>query len=63
MKTNIEVDEALVANALQATGLDTTTQVVELALQMLVQIKRQEAIKAFRGKLPWEGNLEAMRTD
>jgi Arc/MetJ family transcription regulator len=63
MKTNIEIDDALVADALQATGLETTDKVVELALKLLIQIKRQEAIKAFRGQLPWEGDLDAARTD
>jgi len=63
MKTNIDVDDALIADALQATGLDTPDQVIKLALQMLLQIKQQEAIKAFRGKLAWEGNLDALRTD
>lgn len=63
MKTNIEVDDALMADALQVTGLNKTDQVIELALKMLVQVKRQETIKAFRGKLRWEGDLDAMRTD
>jgi len=63
MKTNIDVDDALIADALQATGLDTPDQVIKLALQILLQIKQQEAIKAFRGKLAWEGNLDALRTD
>jgi hypothetical protein len=30
---------------------------------MLIQIKRQAAIKELRGKLPWEGSLDTMRTD
>jgi Arc/MetJ family transcription regulator len=40
MKTNIEVDDALIADALQATGLDTIDKVIELALKTLLQIKR-----------------------
>lgn len=63
MKTNIDIDDALMADALQVTGLTATDKVVELALTILVQIKRQEAIKAFRGKLPWDGDLAALRTD
>jgi Arc/MetJ family transcription regulator len=63
MKTNIDIDDALIADALKVTGLTATDKVVELALTMLVQIKRQEAIKAFRGKLPWDGDLNQMRTD
>lgn len=62
MKTNVEVDESLMADALQATGLTATDQVIELALTMLIQIKRQEAIKAFRDKLPWSGDLDEMGT-
>lgn len=62
MKTNVEVDESLMADVLQATGLTATDQVIELALTLLIQIKRQEAIQAFRGKLSWDGNLDEMRT-
>ena len=62
MKTYVEVDESLMADALQATGLTATDQVIELALTLLIQIKRQEAIKAFRGKFAWDGNLDEMRT-
>lgn len=63
MKTNIEIDENLVASALKVTGLEATDKVIELALQLLIQVKRQEAIKDFRGKLAWEGDLNTMRTD
>lgn len=63
MKTRIEIDNTLVADALQATGLEATDQVVELALKMLIQMKHQEAIKNWRGKLRWDGNLDTIRTD
>jgi hypothetical protein len=36
-------------------------EVVELGLKTLIQLKQQEKIKAFKGKLKWEGNLEEMR--
>lgn len=63
MKTNVEVDESLMADALKATGLTANDKVIELALTMLIQIKQQETIKAFRGKLPWDEDLSQMRTD
>lgn len=63
MKASIEIDDALLADALQTTGLTATDQVIELALKMLIQLKRQEKIKAFRGKLLWEGDLNRMRAD
>ena len=62
MKASVEIDDALIADALQTTGLTATDQVIELALKMLIQLKRQEKIKAFRGKLLWEGDLNQMRT-
>jgi Arc/MetJ family transcription regulator len=61
MRTNIVIDDALMAEALQVSGLKTKREAVELGLKALIQLKRQERIKEFRGKLAWEGDLEAMR--
>jgi Arc/MetJ family transcription regulator len=61
MRTNIVIDDALMAEALRVSGLKTKREAVELGLKALIQLKRQERIKAFRGKLAWEGDLAAMR--
>ena len=61
MRTNIVIDDKLMADALEATGLNTKKEVVELALKTLVRIKNQERIRNFRGKLSWEGDLMEMR--
>ncbi len=63
MRTNIVIDDQLMADALQATGLKTKREAVELGLTTLIKLKQQEKIKAFKGKLKWEGNLEEMRLD
>jgi Arc/MetJ family transcription regulator len=63
MKTNIEIDDVLVIDALKVTGLTAQKEVVELALKLLIQMKNQEAIRAWRGKLAWEGDLDSLRTD
>ncbi len=63
MRTNIVIDDDLMNKALAATGAKTKRAVVELALRRLIQMKRQEEILAYRGKLKWEGDLDAMRTD
>ena len=63
MRTNIEIDDKLMKDTLQATGLKTKREAVELALRTLVRLKSQEEIKKLRGKLHWEGDLEAMRLD
>ncbi len=63
MRTNIVIDDQLMADALKATGLKTKREVVEMGLKTLIKLKQQEKIKAFKGKLKWEGNLEEMRRD
>ncbi|MDY6979896.1 MAG: type II toxin-antitoxin system VapB family antitoxin [Pseudomonadota bacterium] len=61
MRTNIEIDDKLMADVLKATGLKTKKEVVELGLKTLIRIKKQEGIKRFRGKLEWSGDLDDMR--
>lgn len=63
MRTNIEIDDNLMADALAMTGVRTKKEAVELGLKALIIMKKQERIKQFKGKLRWEGDLDAMRTD
>jgi Arc/MetJ family transcription regulator len=63
MRTNIDIDDQLMAESLRATGLKTKREVVELGLRTLLLLKQQEAIRQLRGKLAWQGDLEAMRLD
>jgi Arc/MetJ family transcription regulator len=63
MRTNIVIDDDLIARAMQLSGLKTKREAVEAGLQLLVRLKEQERIRAARGKLHWEGDLDAMRTD
>nr|ABL97516.1 hypothetical protein HOT0_07D09.0004 [uncultured marine bacterium HOT0_07D09] len=58
MKTNIIIDEQLIANALKVTGLKTKKEVIEMGLKTLIDLKKQEQIKQFKGNLKWEGDLE-----
>lgn len=62
MRTNIVIDDALMSEALKATGLKTKREAVELGLQTLVRLNRQAGIRKFRGKLAWDGNLRASRS-
>ena len=61
MRTNIVIDDELMAGALRATGLRTKKEAVEEGLKLLVRRNKQQAIRKSRGKLHWEGDLEAMR--
>lgn len=62
MRTNIEIDDKLMNDALKATGLKTKKDAVELGLRTLVRLQKQAEIKKFRGKLKWEGDLNDMRS-
>ena len=62
MRTNIEIDDKLLSDAMKATGASTKREVVELGLASLVKLKRQEKIKKYRGKLKWDGDLNQMRS-
>jgi Arc/MetJ family transcription regulator len=63
MRTNIVIDDQLMRDTLQATGLRTKREAVEEGLRTLLRLKRQEGIRRLRGKLTWRGDLEAMRSD
>jgi Arc/MetJ family transcription regulator len=57
------IDDDLMQSALKASGIKTKREAIEEGLKLLVQIKNQEKIKAFRGKLTWTGSLDEMRED
>ena len=63
MRTNIVIDDKLMAEAIKLSQLKTKKAVVETGLRLLILIKKQERIKSLRGKLNWVGDLEKMRLD
>jgi Arc/MetJ family transcription regulator len=63
MRTNIEIDDKLMKQALRLTGYKTKRAVVEAGLQMLVRVKGQEKMLRLAGKVHWDGNLDVMRRD
>lgn len=63
MRTNIEIDDKLMKDALKATGVKTKREAVELGLKTLVRLRAQETARELKGKISWEGDLNAMRTD
>jgi Arc/MetJ family transcription regulator len=62
MRTNIVIDDRLMNDALKATGLKTKKEAVELGLKTLIKLNQQAKIKELKGKLKWDGDLDAMRT-
>jgi Arc/MetJ family transcription regulator len=60
-RTNIDIDDELIAEAMRRYGLKTKKEAVDLALRRLVGPRlTREFLKALRG-IGWDGDLEAMR--
>lgn len=63
MRTNIIIDDALMAEALKASGVKTKKEAVELGLRTLIKLKQQRELRSMKGRLDWRGDLGAMRFD
>lgn len=61
MRTNIDIDDDLMREAMRASGAATKRAVVEQGLRMLVQVRGQRAIRQLRGRVTWSGDLDASR--
>ncbi len=61
MRTNIDIDDALMDEAQRVSGQRTKKQTVEEALRLLVRLRRQQEVGAAFGKFPWRGNLARSR--
>jgi Arc/MetJ family transcription regulator len=61
MRTNIEIDDEVMKEALSRSGLRTKKAVVDEALKLFVRLQRQKDLLALAGKVKWEGDLDQMR--
>ena len=61
MRTNIDIDDNLMRQAMVASAETTKKGAVEKALRLMISLKAQEGIKKLRGKVKWEGDLDTMR--
>ncbi len=63
MRTNIVLNDKLVKEAMKLSGLETKKAVVEESLKLFIALQRQKSTAAWFGKLRWQGDLHAMRSD
>jgi Arc/MetJ family transcription regulator len=61
MRTNIDLDDELVKRGLKLSGLRTKKELVNMALREFLRRKDQKKILELRGKIRWQGDLDAMR--
>ena len=63
MRTNIDIEDELMDEAMRRSGLPTKRAAVEEGLRLLIATRRQSGIRRLRGKVRWEGDLDSQRTD
>ena len=63
MRTNVVVDDQLMARALRTSGCRTKRAAIESGLRLLVQFHAQKKLRELRGTVAWEGDLDEMRRD
>ena len=63
MRTNIVIDDTLMREAMDISGIKTKKEIVEESLRLFVKLNQQKTVKNWFGKFPREGDLEEMRRD
>jgi Arc/MetJ family transcription regulator len=64
MRTNIDIDDTLMREAMRSSGAHTKRAAVEEGLRLLIRTRGQRSIRRLRGKVVWEGDLaESRRAD
>ncbi|MEZ0486128.1 type II toxin-antitoxin system VapB family antitoxin [Fibrella aquatica] len=61
MRTNIDLDATLVEQALKLSNAKTKKEVVTLALDNFVKQLQRQQLLSLRGKVVWDGDIDAMR--
>lgn len=61
MRTNIEIDDDLMRQALEASGLKTKPAAVEEGLRLLIRLRSQDSVHSLPGQVRWGGDLAASR--
>jgi Arc/MetJ family transcription regulator len=62
MRTNIELDDILVNQAIKLSKLKTKREVVQEALKSYVAFMKKRELLNLKGRINWEGNIKDMRS-
>jgi Arc/MetJ family transcription regulator len=63
MRTNIDIDDRLMRQAMRSSGARTKRAAVEEGLRLLIQTKGQVGIRRLRGRVAWQGDIHSTRLD
>ncbi len=62
MRTNIDIDDKLLKEAMKYTKITIKKDLINHALSELIKLNKRQNLKSLQGKVQWEGNLNEMRT-
>jgi len=62
MRTNIDIDDKLMKEAMKWSGLKSKKEIVNSALIELIKFQKRQMMKTLQGKVEWIGDLDKMRT-
>jgi Arc/MetJ family transcription regulator len=62
MRTNIDIDDDLLAEAMRAAGTTTKKAAVEAGLVELIRRHRTRKVRELRGTVDWVGDLDELRS-
>jgi Arc/MetJ family transcription regulator len=62
MRTNVDLDDTLVTQAMKISGITTKKAVLNMVLKEYIRKNDFKRILKYKGSNVWEGNLEEMRT-
>ena len=63
MRTNVVIDDKLMAETLKASGANTKRAAIEEAMRLFVRLRGQERVRDLFGTVTWIGDLDEMRRD
>jgi Arc/MetJ family transcription regulator len=63
MRTNIEINDKKIAQVMKILGTTTKKDTVDSAFDEIIRMNKQRSMLALRGKIQWEGDLDAWRRD
>jgi Arc/MetJ family transcription regulator len=61
MRTNVEIDDKLMSQALKYSRLKTKKEVINEALNEYVKYHMRLKLQSLQGKVKWVGDLDKMR--
>ena len=62
MRTNIDIEDELIADAMRRSQLKTKKETVQKALEAFIKQLKAKEILALKGEVDWQGDLQEMRS-